>query len=408
MICDIFFSICQNEVDGYLPSEEVMWNNFFSQVELADQLGFKTAWIAESHLSSEAQKSNQRAVIPHFKGEIGLNTDIYQLAHLIYPRTKQIGVGSAIRNILCNGGPIAQAEAARSFLQLRNITGNSHRRFSLGFAAGRFPYSVAPFGVKPKNGIEEKNWSILQHQIFLEASEIFLRLLEGECLSSTEIATRFITRDHFKSEHEWDEAFMELGSLLGYMAIENKIYLPHFYDFETLQVVPREVLLENFEVIIGSHSNESYQLANSIRPTKVFNLSITPPEVLEASHQLMSTIYNASGGPWEREYMPRTTMVFIEDSGDVARDRATANATAKNAFENYWRAMDGTVEPSKVARAVENALWGTPADIIDQAKKRFHPKDRVMFWFDFNEHKTSKVEKAMSLFAQKVMPALNG
>src|SRR5438874_13693239 len=107
---DIFFSICQTEVHGYLPSEQVMLENFFEQIELADRLGFGTAWVAESHLSTEVQKTNPGAVIPHFVGEIGLNTDILQLAHRVFARTRRIGVGSAILNILCNGGPVAHAE----------------------------------------------------------------------------------------------------------------------------------------------------------------------------------------------------------------------------------------------------------------------------------------------------------
>ena len=105
MELDIFFSICQTEVHGYLPSERVMFENFFEQIELADALGFGTAWVAESHLSTEIQKMNPGAVIPHFTGEIGLNTDILQLAHRVFARTKRISIGSAIMNILCNGGP---------------------------------------------------------------------------------------------------------------------------------------------------------------------------------------------------------------------------------------------------------------------------------------------------------------
>ena len=68
MELDVFFSICQTEVHGYMPSERVMFENFFEQVELADELGFGTAWVAESHLSTEIQKTNPGAVIPHFVG----------------------------------------------------------------------------------------------------------------------------------------------------------------------------------------------------------------------------------------------------------------------------------------------------------------------------------------------------
>ena len=119
-----------------------MWRNFFSQVDLADQLGFGTAWVAETHLSCQIQKRNPGAVIPNFQGEIGLNTDVLQLAHLVFARTRRIAVGSAIRNILCNGGPLAHAEAVRTFLTLAEITAPG-RRLELGFAAGRFPFSNA-------------------------------------------------------------------------------------------------------------------------------------------------------------------------------------------------------------------------------------------------------------------------
>src|SRR5258705_12787599 len=140
MELDIFFSISQTEVDGVMPDERTMFANFFEQVELADRLGFGTAWIAESHLSTEVQKTNPGAVIPHFVGEIGLNTDILQLATRIFARTKQIGVGSAIMNILCNGGPIAAAGGGRTFLALHGLDPEERRLLTIGFAAGGFPF----------------------------------------------------------------------------------------------------------------------------------------------------------------------------------------------------------------------------------------------------------------------------
>ena len=113
MLFDVFFSICQTPVHGVLPNEHEMFTNFFEQVEAADQLGYNVAWVAESHLSCEVQKHNTGAVIPNFQGEIGLNTDILLLAPHIFARTKNIAVGAAIKSLLCNGGPIAQAEAVK-------------------------------------------------------------------------------------------------------------------------------------------------------------------------------------------------------------------------------------------------------------------------------------------------------
>src|SRR3989338_5811885 len=179
---DIFFSICQTEVDGYMPDERTMFENFFDQVRLADRLGFGTAWVAETHLSCEVQKRNPNAVIPNFVGEIGLNTDILQLAHKIFSVTQNIHVGSAIRNILCNGGPIAHAEAVRTFLLLHGMDRREKRFLDLGFAAGRFDFSNLPYGVCPRNDLEKAAWPALKGKVFHEAVEIFLRLLRGEVI----------------------------------------------------------------------------------------------------------------------------------------------------------------------------------------------------------------------------------
>src|SRR5690606_34278551 len=117
-------------------------------------LGVGTAWVAETHLSCQTQKKNPGAVIPHFEGEIGLNTDILQIAHLVFNRTKRIHVGSTIRNIQCNGGPIAHAEAIRTFLMLHSLNQKENRMLDIGFASGRFPFSNVPYGIKPRNELE--------------------------------------------------------------------------------------------------------------------------------------------------------------------------------------------------------------------------------------------------------------
>ena len=170
---DIFFAICQTPVDGYTPDEKTMFKNFFEQFLLADELGFGIGWIAETHLSCQIQKQNPGAV-PHFQGEIGLNTDILQMAHWLYARTKRIEVGSAIRNILCNGGPISHAESIRTFLSIHSMDMKDERGLNIGFASGRFPFSNTPYGIYPRNDLEKSLWPILKGRIFQEATEIFV------------------------------------------------------------------------------------------------------------------------------------------------------------------------------------------------------------------------------------------
>src|SRR3954453_6812212 len=212
MELDIFFSLSQTEVDGYMPSERVMFENFFDQVVLADRLGFGTAWVAESHLSTEVQKSNPGAVIPHFVGEIGLNTDILQLAHRVFGRTKRIGIGSAILNILCNGGPIAHAERIKTFLALHGLDRNETRALTIGFASGRFPFINVPYGIVPRDPVEAAAWPVVKNKICEEATEIFLRLLKGETLNSGSIATRVLRRGDFRSDADWQREVEAYGS----------------------------------------------------------------------------------------------------------------------------------------------------------------------------------------------------
>jgi alkanesulfonate monooxygenase SsuD/methylene tetrahydromethanopterin reductase-like flavin-dependent oxidoreductase (luciferase family) len=366
---DVFFSICQTDVHGHVPSERVMFENFFEQIALADELGFHTGWVAESHLSTEVQKGNPGAVIPHFVGEIGLNTDILQLAHRVFARTKRIHIGSAILNILCNGGPIAAAERVKTFLALHGLDPDEKRLLNIGFASGRFPFINIPYGIVPRNDFEKAHWPAVKNAIFEEATEIFLRLLKGDVLSSDMIATRHV--DGVAVEPRW--------------------------TFPKLKIVPQESRMDLLRLLIGSHDPKLQAFANTILPVGVFNLSITPGKEIEETNTRMQTQYQ---GKWERRMMPRTVLVFIAD------DAAQAAAEAQDALSNYWRALEGTLDEAKVRNATNNALVGDAKAIIEQAKSRFDPNDRLMLWFDFNNHDSKRVMKNMSDFMSRVAPAL--
>ena len=398
---DIFFSICQTPVDGAVPSERQMFLNFFDQLELADELGFGTAWVAETHLSCQIQKGNPGAVVPDFQGEIGLNTDILQVAHKAMARTRRIHLGSAIRNIICNGGPIAHAEAIRTFLTLHGLEENQDRELHIGFASGRFPFSNSAYGITPRNAVEQAVWPILKGRIFQEATEIFLRLMKGETLSSDQITHRGRIRpSDFRNLSDWDRVVQAAGADI------DVVETPSFYDFHTVGVIPFEAPLEHLTLTVGTADPVVHDLANQIMPVRVFNLSITPPKDLENLHERMRRIYHKDGGDWQRSYMPRTVLCFINDDpgASIEENRDRAKATAQRAAENYWRAIEGTLDPMKVSKATENALLGTPQDVLEQIQERFHPEDRLMLWFDFNNHDSSDVMRAMKVFMEKVAP----
>jgi alkanesulfonate monooxygenase SsuD/methylene tetrahydromethanopterin reductase-like flavin-dependent oxidoreductase (luciferase family) len=392
MELDIFFSICQTDVHGYVPSERVMFENFFEQVALADELGFGTAWVAESHLSTEVQKTNPGAVIPHFVGEIGLNTDILQLAHRVFARTKRIGIGSAIMNILCNGGPIAAAERIRTFLALHGLDPNEQRLLTVGFASGRFPFINVPYGIVPRTPVEAAAWPVVKNKIFEEATEIFLRLLKGETLSSDAIASRSLRRGDFRSDADWQRVQDAYGQYVEEVPLDPR------WRFPNLKIVPQESRMELLRLSIGSHDPATQIFANTILPVGVFNLSITPGDEIEKTNERMLSHYHPDGGGWTRRLMPRTVLVFIND------DPAKAQEEARDALSNYWRALEGTLDEEKVRRATNNALVGDAATIVEQMKGRFHPEDRLMLWFDFNNHDSKRVMKNMSDFMTRVAP----
>ena len=385
---DIFFSICQTEVDGYMPDERTMFANFFEQVELADRLGFGTAWVAESHLSTEVQKTNPGAVIPHFVGEIGLNTDILQLAHRIFARTRRIGVGSAILNILCNGGPIAHAERIKTFLALHGLDPNERRELTIGFASGRFPFINIPYGIVPRTPVEAAAWPVVKNKIFEEATEIFLRLLEGETLSSNMIGARSLRRADFRSDGDWQRVLDAHGQFV------DEVPLAPRWVFPNLKIVPQESRMDLLHLSIGSHDPALQAFANTILPVGVFNLSITPGKEIEETHARMLSEYH--GGGWRRRFMPRTVLVFPSPE------------EATKALSNYWRALEGTLDEEKVRRATDNALIGDPQTIARQMRERFHPEDRLMLWFDFNNHDSQAVMRNMETFMTNVAPSFSG
>ncbi len=365
-----------------------MFDNFFEQVRLADELGFGTAWIAETHLSCEIQKHGPQPVIPHFVGEIGLNTDILQMAHVVFAQTKRIHVGSAVRNILCNGGPIAHAEAVRTFLSLNRHRG---RELHLGFAAGRFDFSNRPYGIRPRSALELASWPVIKGKVFREATEIFLRLLKGEKIARTDVTMQSLARADFRSDGEWHKVLQVHGS-----AVE-EISLSPFWDFERIGVIPFEADLSGLRLTIGSHDPVAQKLANRILPVGVFNLSITPPAVIEETHQRMAQEYQ---GAWTRDLMPRTAMVFLAETTEKAK------LAAEKAWVTYWKAMEGTLDQKKVDQAVANTLAGSPADLAQVIRAKYHPDDRLMLWFDFNCHDNEWIKKSMRDFMAFVAPRL--
>ena len=409
MLFDIFFSISQTpDTSDYIPSENEMFSNFLDQVELADELGFGVGWVAQAHLSTEIQKRNSKPVVPHYPGEVGLCTDFFQIAQKMFSRTKRMDVGSAVLSILASGGPIAIAERVGSFIALHGMMEEEKRRLHIGFSAGRFEFMARPYGIVPRNKIEEAAWPALRGQIFAEASEIFLRLLNGEVISSGMVRDTILTRENFRSDEDWQKVQQASMEYNQSNQIPEKIDIPHRYNFEEIKTIPQEWRRELLNLVLGSHDPKLQIEVNKWRPVQVFNLSITPPHVIEATHDRMGEYYHKDGGEWNRSMMPRTIMVFVNNEEGLTSEEQSiaAHKEGKAALSTYWSALEGTIDPAKVERASDNAVIGNVEEVAEQIRQRFHSSDRLMCWFDFFNHDSERVKRDMTAFMTKVVPII--
>lgn len=432
---DVFFSISQTPVDGHVPPEAEMFRNFLREAQAADEAGYGVCWVAESHLSTEVQKAHPQPVVPHWEGEIGLNTNLPLLAQWLFDRTRRIEIGSAVMNIVTMGGPVAAAEKVASMLALHGLDPQESRRLHLGFSAGRFDFMNEATGIVPRSPLELAAWPALKNRIFREASEVFIRLLQGEVLSSDDVSIPILRRDDvwvsttcedcgkqgqvpFQARQalvcracgshrvRWEDTLWQSIAAQAGVGVDEPVHFEHRWPFAPLKIVPAQWRRELLQLVIGSHDPQVQEQVNTWAPVQVFNLSITRPEVIEATHQRMAKVYHPSGGAWQRGYMPRTTFVFLDP--DPTHDRVTAarvaRERARKALTAYWTALQGTIDPSRVEQAADNALVGGPEEVAEQIRERFHPDDRLMLWFDFFEHDPGRVCEDIAAFMSEVAP----
>jgi hypothetical protein len=120
----------------------------------------------------------------------------------------------------------------------------------------------------------------------------------------------------------------------------------------------------------------------------------------------MSEVFHPDGGSWKRRDMPRTSFVFLnaEEGLSPEEQSRAAHREAKAALGAYWNALEGTIDPSKVENAAQNALIGNAEEIAQQIVERFHPEDRIMAWFDFFNHDSERVCRDMTAYMEQVAP----
>jgi len=388
MIFDLFHSVSDPRIQGQCLGAERVFNQFVEQAKLAEELGADTVWAAESHFSSETQKKNRFATIPFFEGEVGINSDSFQLMQLLQQKTKRIHLGVAIHNIVGgSGGPIASADRLNSLNFYNQALWEGKRTLRWGVAAGRFPYQNTPYQVVPRSESEKQLWGEIKPYIFLEALEIFLRLLQGEELGSEQVRQWTLDPGHFKDEElkrKYPKGFD----------------IPKWWNFEPLRLVPQVANQEGLEIVLGSHDPKALDWGLNFWDLSLFNLSFTSPQQIESLHQKMHSLSKVSGRKWMRTRLPRTVMVFID------KNSKRAHELASQVLDQYIEAMRDTALVPQKEVLLSRALVGDPSEIREQiqvgSSRGFHTEDRLMLWFEFNQMNSDEIKNQMKLFWEEV------
>lgn len=398
MIFDLFHSIADCEINGKSLGANRTIQNFVDQAKLAESLGMDTVWLAESHFSSETQKKTSIATIPNFIGEVGLNSDSFQFIHLLHGLTKKINFGTGIHNIVGgSGGPVASAERVNFLNYINQTHWEGKRVLRMGVASGRFPYQNTPFGIIPRNETEKELWPIIKRLVFVEAIEIFLRLLRGEELASHQLESQLIEASEVEKTFK-EKAITVLERYQWPLRVKPR------WDFEVLKLAKLTDVQDNLKIVLGSSDPDALLMANKLWDVDLFNLSFTPPEQIEKLHERMTALCTKWGNTWTRSRLPRTVMVFID------KDRKKARELADSVLDNYIEAMRGTAQVPDKNVLLQRALVGDASEIRDQLHpenpRRFANGDRLMLWFEFNQLDGERIQNQMKYFFQDVVGGL--
>ena len=127
-------------------------------------------------------------------------------------------------------------------------------------------------------------------------------------VNSDTVRTTTLTRNNFRSDEDWAAVQTAAVEFEALDEAPESIDVPHRYVFEDLKIVPQSFDRSLLNLVAGTHDPNAQTFVNTILPVSVFNLSITSPEVIDATHERMKTAYHPDGGAWTRGHMPRTSL----------------------------------------------------------------------------------------------------
>ncbi len=320
--------------DGKDPA--VKYEESLEQIQLADEMGFYGIWTSENHFSS-------KAALPGFKGEIGITPRPLLFGMKIIDSTRQIRVGTAVRNIVFSN-PILVAEEALVFDLL------SKGRLDLGVGSGYRPWEFKGFRI-PREEAKER---------FLESLEILDRGMRGETFS-------------FKGK---------------------------YYDIPEVSLVPKPYYTKpRPQIYLATGDPEQIQLAAQ-KDYGVMSFSTSSKDHLVNLYQTYCKIAGPLGYSTSKDRFPVTRQIYIHRDPKVVQEYAERNLPYYQAALGDFKACPPLEELKKLY------IIGTPEACIQQLQQLRDEMEctHVILWFNFGWLTHQEVMDQMTLFRDEVMP----
>jgi alkanesulfonate monooxygenase SsuD/methylene tetrahydromethanopterin reductase-like flavin-dependent oxidoreductase (luciferase family) len=323
--------VCPNEKD---PAQK--YQESLEQIQFADEAGFYGIWLSENHFSSKVG-------LPKFQGEIGITPRPLLFGMKIAERTKQIRIGTAVRNIVFSN-PIHVAEEALVFDLL------TKGRLDLGVGCGYRPWEFEGFKI-PREESKER---------FLESLEILDQAMRGQPFS-------------FKGK---------------------------YYDIPEVSVVPKPYhTLPRPNLYIATGDPEQVKLAAQ-KDFGVMSFSTSSKEHLVSLYNTYCEIAEPLGHSTDRNRFPITRQIYIHHDPNVVNEYVERNLPHYQAALGDFKACPPLEELKKLY------IIGTPNECVEQLKALRDDMGcpHVILWFNFGWLTHQEVMDQMTLFKEEVIP----
>lgn len=323
--------VCPNGKD---PAQK--YAESLAQIEMADEMGFYGIWLSENHFSCNTG-------LPQFQGEIGITPKPLLFGMQIVERTRQIRVGTAVRNIVFTH-PLLVAEEALVFDLL------SKGRLDLGVGCGYRPWEFEGFKIKQAEARER----------FLESLEILDRGLRGERFS----------------------------------------FQGKYYDIPEVSLVPKPYHTQpRPRLYLATGDMKQIKLA-ARKDYGVMSFSTSSKAHLLELYDTYRDIAEPLGHDVSRTRFPVTRQIYIH------RDSAVVQEYAERNLPHYQAALGDFKTCPPLEELKKLYIIGTPEECVQQLQTLRDEMgcEHVILWFNFGWLTHQEVTEQMRLFAEEVMP----